>query len=517
MITEPRLAPNWSIERIVPGSPFHTANGIAFGPDGRLFVASVVGEAIFALDLETKAVEEVEPGPVGEADDLVFTPAGDMIWTALLEGKVRMRRRDGTLVDLAEGLPGANSIALTRDGTRLFMGQVFMGEGLWEIDLAGIAPPRLVAGDTGGLNAFQFGADGMIYAPSWERGQLVRVDPETGKTEVLVEGLQHPGAVRFDAEERLYVLDDASGELFVVAESAGFWTRRLITQLATSTDNFMFGPDGRAYVSNMADNAIHAVDVTSGAVEPIVVGVLGLPRGIALSSDGTLLHIADGCAYRTLDLASGFVRDLARAVASPLKFPAAVDAFRDRVLLVGELFGVVQQFDAAGRHLGDLTGFDMPSAAIALEDGGIVVAEAIAGRIVYVRDAKRRTLVDGLDRPVALARLSTDTVVVAETGGRLSCVNTADGSCRELGRISGQIRAVAVAQDGALIVLDVEHRRIVIMDPLSGIQTTVGEDLPVGHLMTPFPRSGGIVAAPGGVIYLAADLDNSILRLSPAP
>jgi sugar lactone lactonase YvrE len=514
MIPEPRLAPNWSMDIIVPGSSFHTANGIAFGPDGRLFVASVVGEAIFALDLETKAVEVVEPGPVGEADDLVFTPGGDMIWTALLEGKVRMRRSDGTLVDLAEGLPGANSIALTRDGTRLFMGQVFMGEGLWEIDLAGAAPPRLVTDDTGGLNAFQFGTDGMIYAPSWERGHLVRVDPETGKTEVLIDGLQHPGAVRFDAEERLYVLDDATGEFFAVAESAGTWTRRLIAKLATSTDNFMFGRDGRAYVSNMADNAIHAVDVTNGAIEPITVGALGLPRGIALSQDGALLHIADACAYRTLDLGSGVVRDIARAVASPLKFPAAVDAFGERVLLVGELFGVVQQFDGAGRHLGDLTGFDMPSAAIALEDGGIVVAEATAGRIVHVHDAGRRTLVDGLDRPVALARLSGDDVVVAETDGRLFSLNTTDGSCRELATVSGKIRAVAVAEDGGLIVLDVEHHRVVIVDPLSGNQTTVAEDLPVGHLLTPFPRSGGIVAAPGGTIYLAADLDNSILRLS---
>lgn len=56
----------------------------------------------------------------------------------LLEGAVRMRRVDGGFTDLATGLPGANSIAFTQDGKRLFMGQVFMGEGLWEIHMTGV-------------------------------------------------------------------------------------------------------------------------------------------------------------------------------------------------------------------------------------------------------------------------------------------------------------------------------------------------------------------------------------------
>ena len=62
-----------------------------------------------------------------------------------MEGTVRIKTVDGTIRDLASGLPGVNSIAFTRDGKRLFVGQVFMGDGMWEIDLAGSAAPRLVA------------------------------------------------------------------------------------------------------------------------------------------------------------------------------------------------------------------------------------------------------------------------------------------------------------------------------------------------------------------------------------
>ena len=111
----PAAALGYAVERIVDGSGFHTANGVAFGPDGRLYAASVLGESIFALDLATGAIETVVGPFAGESDDLVFTQAGDLIWTALLEGAVRMRTADGRMRDLATGLDGANSIALTRD------------------------------------------------------------------------------------------------------------------------------------------------------------------------------------------------------------------------------------------------------------------------------------------------------------------------------------------------------------------------------------------------------------------
>ncbi len=370
----PVAAPGYAIERIVDGSGFHTVNGVAFGPDGRLYAASVLGESIFALDLATGAIETVVGPFAGESDDLVFTPTGDLIWTALLEGTVRMQTADGRTTDLATGLPGVNSIALTRDGKRLFVGQVFMGEGLWEIDLAGLTPPRLVAGHTGGLNAFQFGADGMIYAPSWERGQVVRVDPESGQTTILAEGFGKPGAVRFDSAERLYVLDDATGELFALDEQTPLWSRRRVARLATGTDNFAVGPGDLLYVSSMVDNSIHQVDPASGAVRVVVAGGLGFPRAMALSSgpEGERLHLADSCAYRTVDPRTGAVSDIARAVATPLKFPTSISVGPRHMVLTSEVFGVVQLFDLDGHFVRDVGGFDRPSAAIELDDGSLM-------------------------------------------------------------------------------------------------------------------------------------------------
>ena len=516
-------SPGWAIERIVEASGFHTANGLAFGPDGRLYVASVLGESIFALDLATGVIEVVVAPFAGEADDLLFTPGGDMIWTALLEGVVRMWRADGAMHDLASGLPGANSIALTRDHRRLFVGQVFMGEGLWEIDLAGRAPPRLVADHTGGLNASQFGPDGLLYAPSWERGQVVRIDPDTGATEVLAEGFQKPGAVRFDVRDRLYVLDDATGELFALDERDGAFQRRSIAKLATSTDNVMFGPNGLAYVSNMVDNSIHEVDPDTGAVRVVVAGRLGFPRSLALTSDagGDTLHIADSCAYRTLDTRKLKLRDVARAVASEVKFPTAVGATADGVLLVGEAFGVVQLFDRAGGHVRDVEGFVQPGAALLLGTGalsthaGLLVAEPQAGRILHVDGDHRAVLVEGLQGPVGLADAGDGTVLVAESGtGRLLRVALSNGAVSIVAEGLGLLRAVAVGAGGLVAVLDVEGGRVLTVELETGRTTLVAEGLAVGYLTEPHPRSGGLAVGSDGAIYVAADRENAIDRIT---
>ena len=512
-----QLEPGYTIERIVAGSGLHTANGIAFGPDGRLYVASVPGESIFALDTATGVVTvEVEPF-AGEADDLVFTPEGDLIWTAFLEGAVRRRDPDGGLRDLATGLPGINGIALTRDGARLFASQVFMGEGLWEIDLAGVAPPRLVADHTGGLNAFHFGPDGMIYAPSWGRGQVVRVDPQSGATTVLADGFGRPGAVRFDAADLLYVLDDQSGELWALDRDGEHWRKRFIAKLATATDNMAMGLDGLIYVSNMCDNGVHAVDPRTGAVRTVVSGALAFPRAIAMSAgpSGEEIHVADSGAYRIVDVRTGAVRDVARAVATPLKFPSSVSVGPSHVVLTGEGLGVVQLYDRDGRHVRDIDGLDRPSAAIECGDGDLIVAEPRAGRLVRVRGDDRLTLVEGLDQPSALVDAGEDAVYVAESGvGRLLRVSLTDGAVHVVADGFGALRAIALAPGGRMAMLDNLEGRLSLIELATGAKAQVAQGLAVGYLSLPYPRSGGVAVGADGSLYVAADVENAIYRIS---
>ena len=508
--------PGYVIERVVEGSGFHTVNGLAFGPDGRLFVASVLGESIFTLDLHTGDIAVQEAPVAGESDDLLFTPEGEMIWTALLEGAVRSRRADGTVRDLARGLPGANSIALTKDAKRLFVGQVFLGEGLWEVDLVGAAPPRLVLDDTGGLNACQFGPDGLLYAPSWDRGQVVRIDVNDGTTTILAGGFTKPGAVRFDANDQLYVLDDATGELFALDRRGTAYQKRAVAQLASATDNVIFGPNGLAYVSNMADNGIYEVDPATGSVTAITEGKLAFPRAIALTADarGDVLHVADSCAYRTIGTREFEIRDVARAVVSKIKFPTAVSATDMKVLLTGEAFGVVQLFDREGNHERDVDGFEQPSAALLLSDGSFLVAEPMPGRIVRVDGERRTQLAEGLSFPSGLADAGDGTVLVAESGaGRLMRIELATGRIFPASDVLGAVRSVAVGRSGLIATLDVLGGKVMTVDPSSGRGRLIAHTLQVGHLREPYPRSGGIAVGSDDTIYVSADLDNAIDRI----
>ena len=73
----------WHTERVLSGIPIHGMHGLAFGPDGGLYIGSVMGQSIIRVDTSTGTIREVIPAPAGEADDVAFSPDGSMAWTAL--------------------------------------------------------------------------------------------------------------------------------------------------------------------------------------------------------------------------------------------------------------------------------------------------------------------------------------------------------------------------------------------------------------------------------------------------
>ena len=71
---------------------------------------------------------------------------------------------------------------------------------LWEIDPAGAKPPRLILKDLGGFNGFDIGPDGKLYGPLWFKHQVVRIDPDSGKLDVVADGFDTPAAANFDSQ-----------------------------------------------------------------------------------------------------------------------------------------------------------------------------------------------------------------------------------------------------------------------------------------------------------------------------
>ena len=514
-------AQRYSLEEVTGPSPFHGIHGITVEKDGTMLAGSVIGRSIYKVDPETGATSVYEGPPKGMADDLEQGPDGTLAWTAFIDGKIYARKPDGTVTMLAKGLPGINSIAWTDDG-RLFATQVFLGDALYEIDPTGKKPPRKIMEGMGGLNGFDFGPDGKLYGPLWDKGEIARVDVDKATLDVVATGFGIPAAVNFSPDGKLYAVDTQRGEVVRVDPADG--SKEVVAKVKPSIDNLAFDNGGNLFITNMADNAVIAVDTRSGKSRTVVSGPLALAGGIARANEGgeDVLYIADGFAFRKLHLASGRMEEIARMWSDNIDYPLNVAVANGHVTVAGLTSGAVQVFDQeAGKSIALMHGFITPSSAIAMTDGRIVVAEYAKGRLLMVdpeHSDARTEIVTGLEGPENMMATGDGSIYVSETeGGVISRIDPETGKRTVLVADLDAPEGFDIAPDGKLIIAEVGAKRIVAVDPESGTKEVLRDDLPIG-LKGPaeVPSSyvpTGVSVGPDGDIYFSSDIDARIFRL----
>jgi sugar lactone lactonase YvrE len=509
----------YQLDRLVPASVFHGVHGLAFDSHDVLYAGSVVGHSIYRVDTATGSVKGYIGAPEGMADDLVFLADGTVVWTSIQHGVVRARQGDGPIRKLAD-LVSVNSINVRKDG-RLFAAQVFGGDGLWEIDPAGVKPPRLILKDLGGFNGFDIGPDGKLYGPLWFKHQVVRIDPDTGQLDVVADGFDTPAAANFDSKWNLYVLDTARGEL--VRVDIRSHKKQLVAKLATALDNLAIDSRDRVFVSNMADNGIQEIDVAKGTARQVVKGKLAIPLGIAAVTDGSrdTLYIADVFALRTVDSAQGKVTDVARshAAGTPIGYPVAVTANK-RYVVVTNNEGPVQRYERSTMRLVQSWNDTHAGNAIEMPSGALIVAETTRGKLSRISGngagEERDEILADLAAPLGLAVADDSAVYVSEmASGQVSQINVNSGARRVI--VQGLDRPQGIATDGsALLVVEAGKGRLLRVDPSTGAVEArievIARDLPIGLPNVPITLSGVAVGA-GGTLYVTSDVENSIWRL----
>jgi sugar lactone lactonase YvrE len=511
----------WSApEVLVAASSFHGVHGLAVDAKGRLLAGTVVGNDMWEVDRKSGVAKVFIAAPEGQADDIAIGPKGELAWTSYLQGIVRFRESDTAPIRiLAKDLPGINSLDFDRRNGKLYASQVFLGDALWEIDVAGKAAPRLIAKDMGGFNGFEVGPDGWLYGPLWFKGQVAKINPADGKLVVINSEFKTPAAANLDGKGNLWAIDTRTGELNKVDLANG--RKTVFKTLATAIDNLAISPEGTIYVSNMADNGIQAVDPATGSVTSLTRGKLAVPAGLKI--DGDTLWVADIFSFRGVNVRSGEVRDVHRMQASEMEYPFAVGLGARTIALSSWFTGTVQLLDrVTQKHIEMVHGFKAPVDAIALDDGSLLVLELGTGSLVRASGEhfKNRAIVTaGLIGPVQMIRGQDGGIYVTEAAGTLTRIDAATGAKKLIADQLAMPEGVAQTPWGSFIVAESMARRLVEISPDAGLRRTIAENLPIGLEpgpgMPPFYVVTGVAVGSDGTVYVTADRNNSLLKIRP--
>lgn len=511
----------WSApEVLVAPSSFTGVHGLAVDTKGRLLAGSVVGSTLWEVDRKTGAARVMVPAPEGQADDIAVGPKGELAWTNYMMGMIRYRENDAApLRVLAKDLPGINSLDFDRRTGKLYASQVFLGDALWEIDVAGKVAPRLIKKDMGGFNGFEVGPDGMLYGPLWFKGQVVKINPANGDMTVINSEFKVPAAANLDGKGNLWVLDTKTGELCRVELATG--RKTVVKQLKPALDNLAIAPDGTIYVSNMADNSIEAYNPATGAVSMVTGGKVAVPAGLKV--DGDDLWVTDIFGFRNVNTKTGEVKDIFRMQASDMEYPFAVGVSATHFALTSWFTGTVQMVERSTlKTSAMLHGLKAPFDAIPMADGSVVYAEIATGSISRASGEKfadKKVIAQGLGGPVQMVLGKDGALYVTEAAGKLTRVNMADGTKTTVADGLALPEGVAQTPWGTFIVAESAAKRLVEIDPANGTRRTVAENLPIGMpggpgMPPPYIVTGVAVGADGS-IYMSADLNNAIYRIRP--
>ena len=506
------------LETIATGANIAGANGIHFGPDGMLYITSVIGSDLTVID--PSSGEELRrftaaDGVIGP-DDVAFASDGSVYWTSILTGEVAGFNPDGEKIVAAQLPPGANPITFSNDD-RLFVSQCFLGTNLYELDPAGIEPARLIADDLGpgcGLNGMDWGPDDRLYGPRWFVGEVLSFDVDTGERRVEASGFVTPAAIKFDSQGVLHVLDTARGELIRVMDG----TNEVVATLTPGLDNFAFDADDTPYVSSYADGFIKRIN-DDGSITTLQPGGMSHPGGIAVAGD--IVWVADVHALRGFDRNSGEEVITQRNVVGVGDLGGSINLSSD-----GDTLILTSWFDGDARiwdpqseqRLAQIPNLAAPVAAVRYAEGLAIAEHGTGiGSVTLYGDRDPVVLATGLPAPTGLA-VSGDALYVSDRElGEVRLIARNGEALSEPETVADALEAPEgfVVTERGIIVVEAAAARVVHVDT-DGTRRVLAE-LPAGSPGAPgLPPSqifNGIAIDADGNLFITGETSRVLYRI----
>ncbi len=535
---DPVQGNGYTQEEFIQGAALHGANGLNFGPNGDLYIASFLGREIIAMNKQNGSIVKRigEDMGVKSPDDLVFGPDGSLYWTDLMTGEVGRMTQQGVVTKQFVA-PGVNPITFSDDG-RLFVGLDFLGDGLYELDPNLINTPRAIvpyvqgAFPIGNLNGFDFGPDGFLYGPIFSAGMVVKVnvgqpndppssDPYNDGTIIpFAFGFTTPVAAKFNAAGVLHVLDQ-TGEVFKVDIVTG--AKTLFVTLQEGLDNLAFDANGNLYVSNADYGWIIEVQ-PNGQTRTVSSGGMINPGGLALLNDQNDLYVADLFRLRECNGLNGqdVGDDKGHLIPSPgaLTLPMTVSADGNN-LVVSSWFGsMVQVWDPQTDQVLEEHSFPVPINAIRFKNDLVVVDLGLRG-VVRASDKSMILAIDNIN-VFAPGGLATDGELlwVADWGtGTIWQISFAGNTPNAPVAVATGLsnpEGLAVDTDGSLVVVETGASRLTRINLTTGETSTIVDGLKLGlpalEGTPPTWVFDGVTISESGDIYVSGWGKNVIYR-----
>ncbi len=248
-------APAAAVDQSAPGS----ANGLKVADDGTLWIASIANDELLNVDPEDGTIVQRIAVPDGAGpDDVVIDDQGTVFWTGFLSGDVGAAvPSSGEVEVLANIGQGANPITLRDDGM-LVVGRAMVASQLWTVDPTGGSPAVHLV-DPAGTNSFDITPDGRFFAPNLDENAVVELDPATGQLVRTVAQLDGPPIALRWHDDAIYVLALVDGAKVIRVDPESGTTELFADTGLPVGDNLAVAPDGTVYVTGLNEPTVTVI------------------------------------------------------------------------------------------------------------------------------------------------------------------------------------------------------------------------------------------------------------------